>query len=226
MEMPRLRLGVLISGRGSNLQALIDACADPAYPAEIVSVISERAEAPGLAIAAAAGISAVAIRHHDRPAFASEASVLLHGQRAGLVCLAGFMRVLDTAFVEAWRDRMVNIHPSLLPAFPGLHPHRQALAAGVRFSGCTVHFVRPEVDAGPIIAQAVVPVRPGDDEARLAARILAVEHRLYPLAVRLIAEGRVRVVADTVEIDGWQAPTITVLNPVEPPGERLAATLG
>jgi phosphoribosylglycinamide formyltransferase-1 len=226
MEMPRLRLGVLISGRGSNLQALIDACADPAYPAEIVSVISDRAEAPGLAIAAAAGISAVAIRHRDRPAFASEASVLLHGQRADLVCLAGFMRVLDTAFVEAWRDRMVNIHPSLLPAFPGLHPHRQALAAGVRFSGCTVHFVRPQVDAGPIIAQAVVPTRPGDDEARLAARILAVEHRLYPLAVRLIAEGRVRVVADTVEIDGWQAPTITVLNPVEPPGERLAATLG
>jgi len=224
--MPRLRLGVLISGRGSNLQALIDACADPAYPAEIVSVISDRAEAPGLAIAAAAGISAVAIRHRDRPAFASEASVLLHGQRADLVCLAGFMRVLDTAFVEAWRDRMVNIHPSLLPAFPGLHPHRQALAAGVRFSGCTVHFVRPQVDAGPIIAQAVVPTRPGDDEARLAARILAVEHRLYPLAVRLIAEGRVRVVADTVEIDGWQAPTITVLNPVEPPGERLAATLG
>jgi phosphoribosylglycinamide formyltransferase-1 len=226
MEMPRLRLGVLISGRGSNLQALIDACADPAYPAEIVSVISDRAEAPGLAIAAAAGISAVAIRHRDRPAFASEASVLLHGQRADLVCLAGFMRVLDTAFVEAWRDRMVNIHPSLLPAFPGLHPHRQALAAGVRFSGCTVHFVRPQVDAGPIIAQAVVPTRPGDDEARLAARILAVEHRLYPLAVRLIAEGRVRVVADTVEIDGWQAPTITVLNPVEPSGERLAATLG
>ncbi|HWZ66698.1 MAG TPA: phosphoribosylglycinamide formyltransferase [Stellaceae bacterium] len=224
--MPRLRLGVLISGRGSNLQALIDACADPAYPAEIVSVISDRAEAPGLAIAAAAGISAVAIRHRDRPAFASEASVLLHGQRADLVCLAGFMRVLDTAFVEAWRDRMVNIHPSLLPAFPGLHPHRQALAAGVRFSGCTVHFVRPQVDAGPIIAQAVVPTRPGDDEARLAARILAVEHRLYPLAVRLIAEGRVRVVADTVEIDGWHAPTVTVLNPLEPPGERLAATLG
>jgi phosphoribosylglycinamide formyltransferase-1 len=226
MEMPRLRLGVLISGRGSNLQALIDACADPAYPAEIVSVISDRAEAPGLAIAAAAGISGIAIRHRDRSAFASEASALLRAQRADLVCLAGFMRVLDTAIVEAWRDRMVNIHPSLLPAFPGLHPQRRALAAGVRFSGCTVHFVRPEVDAGPIIAQAVVPIRPGDDEARLAARILAVEHRLYPLAVRLIAEGRVRVVADTVEIDGWQAPTITVLNPVEPPGERLAATLG
>jgi phosphoribosylglycinamide formyltransferase-1 len=120
---------------------------------------------------------------------------------------------------------MVNIHPSLLPAFPGLHPHRRALAAGVRFSGCTVHFVRTEVDAGPIIAQAVVPTRPGDDETRLAARILAVEHRLYPLAVRLIAEGRVRVATDMVEIDGWQAPTITVLNPVEPPDEPLAATL-
>jgi phosphoribosylglycinamide formyltransferase-1 len=223
---PHLRLGVLISGRGSNLQVLIDACADPAYPAEIVSVISDRAEAPGLAIAAAAGICGVAIPHRDRPAFASEASVLLRGQRADLVCLAGFMRVLDTAFVEAWRDKMVNIHPSLLPAFPGLHPHRQALAAGVRFSGCTVHFVRPEVDAGPIIAQAVVPTRPGDDEARLAARILRVEHRLYPFAVRLIAEGRVRVAADIVEIDGWQAPTIAALNPDEPPGEPLAATLG
>jgi phosphoribosylglycinamide formyltransferase-1 len=226
MEMPRLRLGVLISGRGSNLQALIDACADPAYAAEIVLVISDRAEAPGLAIAAAAGIPRAVIQYRDRPAFASEASVLLREQRAELVCLAGFMRVLDAAFVEAWRDKMVNIHPSLLPAFPGLHPHRQALAAGVRFSGCTVHFVRPEVDAGPIIAQAVVPTRPGDDEARLAARILRVEHRLYPFAVRLIAEGRVRVAADIVEIDGWQAPTIAALNPDEPPGEPLAATLG
>jgi phosphoribosylglycinamide formyltransferase-1 len=225
MEMPRLRLGVLISGRGSNLQALVEASADPAYPAEIVSVISDRAEAAGLAIAAAAGITGVAIRHDDRQAFAAEADVLFREQRADLVCLAGFMRVLDTAFVEAWRDRMVNIHPSLLPAFPGLHPHRRALAAGVRFSGCTVHFVRTEVDAGPIIAQAVVPIQPGDDEESLAARILAVEHRLYPLAVRLIAEGRVRVATDMVEIDGWQAPTITVLNPVEPPDEPLAATL-
>ena len=224
--MPRLRLGVMISGRGSNLQALIDACADPAYPAEIVSVISDRAEAAGVAIAAAVGITSVAIRHGDRQAFASEANLLLREQRADLVCLAGFMRVLDTAFVDAWRDKMVNIHPSLLPAFPGLHPHRRALAAGVKFSGCTVHFVRPEVDAGPIIAQAVVAIQPGDDEARLAARILAVEHRLYPLAVRLIAEGRVRVAADIVEIDGWQAPTIATLSPVEPPGEPLATTLG
>ena len=224
--MPRLRLGVLISGRGSNLQALIEACADSAYPAEIVSVISDRAEAPGLAIAVAAGIPGVAVSRRDRPAFAAEADVLLRRQHVDLVCLAGFMRVLDTAFVDAWRDKMVNIHPSLLPAFPGLHPHRRALAAGVRFSGCTVHFVRPEIDAGPIIAQAVVPIRPGDDEARLAARILGVEHRLYPIAVRLIAEGRVRVAADVVEIDGWQAPTIAALNPDEPPGEPLAARLG
>jgi phosphoribosylglycinamide formyltransferase 1 len=119
--------------------------------------------------------------------------------------------------VDAWRDRMINIHPSLLPAFPGLHPQRQALVAGVRFTGCTVHFVRPEVDAGPIIAQAVVPTRPGDDEASLSARILNAEHRLYPLALRLIAEGRVQVVAGKVQIDGWQAPKLAMLNPREPP---------
>jgi phosphoribosylglycinamide formyltransferase 1 len=123
------------------------------------------------------------------------------------------MRVLDAAFVEAWRDRIINIHPSLLPAFPGLHPQSQALAAGVRFTGCTVHFVRREVDTGPIISQAVVPIHPDDDEASLAARILGVEHRLYPLTVRLIAEGRVRVVADKVEIEGWRAPKIALQNP-------------
>src|ERR1700726_4037011 len=224
--MARLRVGVLISGRGSNLRALIDAAADPGYPAEIVLVISNRAEAPGLQHAAQAGIAHRVIAERDRAAFAAAADSALRQHGVELVALAGFMRLLDTGFVEGWRDRLINIHPSLLPAFPGLHPQRQALAAGVRFSGCTVHFVRPEVDVGPIIAQAVVPTRPGDDEARLSARILAVEHRLYPLAGRLIAEGRVRAVADTVEIDGWQAPTITVLNPVEPPGERLAATLG
>jgi phosphoribosylglycinamide formyltransferase 1 len=121
--------------------------------------------------------------------------------------------MLDQGFVDAWQDRMVNIHPSLLPAFRGLHAQRQALAAGVRFSGCTVHFVRPELDCGPIIGQAIVPVHPDDDEERLAARILLVEHRLYPLVLRLIAEGRVRVVGDRVEIDGWQAPEIAALNP-------------
>ena len=214
--MSRLRVGVLISGRGSNLRALIAACVDTSYPAKIVSVVSDRVKAPGLAFAQSAGICSAVIPHHARQAFAAQAEVLLRGQRVELVCLAGFMRVLDAAFVEAWRDRMVNIHPSLLPAFPGLRPQSRALAAGVRFTGCTVHFVRPEVDAGPIIAQAVVPTRPDDDEASLSARILSVEHRLYPLAVRLIAEGRVRVVADKVEIDGWQAPKIALLNPCEP----------
>ena len=211
--MARLKLGVLLSGRGSNLRALIAVAKDPAYPAKIVSVISDRPEAPGLAYARTAGLPAVAIPHRDRVFFAAEVAGLLREHRVELVCLAGFMRVLDAAFVESWRDRMVNIHPSLLPAFPGLHPQRQALAAGVRFTGCTVHFVRPKVDAGPIIAQAVVATRADDDEASLSARILRIEHRLYPLTVRLIAEGRVRVVANKVEIDGWQAPKISVLNP-------------
>ena len=134
---------------------------------------------------------------------------------AELVALAGFMRILDTAFVDAWRDRLVNIHPSLLPAFPGLHPQRQALAAGVRFSGCTVHFVRAEVDTGPIIAQAVVPVHGGDDEARLSERILAAEHRLYPMAVRLFAEGRLRILGDRVAISGAAPPEIALFNPTE-----------
>jgi phosphoribosylglycinamide formyltransferase-1 len=136
------------------------------------------------------------------------------------------MRVLEPSFVEAWRDRMVNIHPSLLPAFRGLHAQRQALAAGVRFAGCTAHFVRPELDTGPIIGQAVVPVHPDDDEERLSARILEVEHRLYPLALRLIAEGRVSVIAEKVEIDGCRIPEIAALNPQETPGIPLASTLG
>jgi phosphoribosylglycinamide formyltransferase-1 len=209
----QMRLGVMISGRGSNLQALIDACADPAYPAEVSLVVSNRAAAAGLARAAGAGIATMVIPHRDRADFAAQADARLREREVDLVCLAGFMRVLDVGFVEAWRDRMVNIHPSLLPAFPGLHAQRQALAAGVRFAGCTVHFVRPEVDTGPIVGQAVVPVGPDDDEERLSARILAAEHRLYPLAVRLIAEGRARIVGDKVEIDGWRMPELAALNP-------------
>jgi phosphoribosylglycinamide formyltransferase 1 len=220
--MSRLRVGVLISGRGSNLRALLAACADDDYPAEIVSVISDRIEAPGLALAQTAGTHCAVIPRHDRQAFAARAEVVLHDQRVQLVCLAGFMRVLDTVFVDAWRDRMINIHPSLLPAFPGLHPQRQALAAGVRFTGCTVHFVRPEVDAGPIIAQAVVPIRPDDGEESLSARILGVEHRLYPLTVRLIAQGRVQIVAGKVQIDGWQTPKLSMLNPRESPKSRAS----
>jgi phosphoribosylglycinamide formyltransferase-1 len=223
----RLRIGVLISGRGSNLQALITACSTEAYPGEIALVISSHAEAPGLGIAAAAGIPAVVIPHLDRRAFAAEAQPRLCEHRVELVCLAGFMRILDANFVEAWRDRMVNIHPSLLPSFRGLHAQRQALAAGVRFAGCTVHFVRAELDCGPILGQAVVPVHPDDDEARLSSRILEAEHRLYPLAVRLIAEGRVRVVpgavTERVEIVNARIPDILALNPQECSGDPLAS---
>jgi phosphoribosylglycinamide formyltransferase 1 len=213
--MKRLKLGVLISGRGSNLQALIDAAADPGYPAGIAFVISNRADAAGLARADAAGIAHRVIAEGDRAAFAAAADRELRAAKVGLVALAGFMRLLDTDFVAAWRDRMVNIHPSLLPAFPGLHPQRQALAAGVKFSGCTVHFVRAEVDSGPIIAQAVVPVEDADDEDRLAARILAAEHRLYPLAVRLFAEGRLRIDGNRVAVTGGLPPDIVALNPSE-----------
>ena len=219
--MTRLRVGVLISGRGSNLRALIAACSAEAYPAEIALVIGSRAEAPGLGIAAAAGVPVAVVPHRDRRAFAAEAQSLLCERRVELVCLAGFMRILDANFVEAWRDRMVNIHPSLLPSFRGLHPQRQALAAGARFAGCTVHFVRPELDCGPIIGQAVVPIHSDDDEARLSKRILETEHRLYPLAVRLIAEGRVRVVpgdvAERVEILNARIPDISALNPQDCP---------
>ncbi len=195
------------------MQALIETCADPACPAAIGLVISNRPAAAGLARATAAGIPTEVLTDVDRAAFAGAADALLRHYEIGLVCLAGFMRLLDRAFVEAWRDRMINIHPSLLPAFPGLNAQRQALEAGVRFAGCTVHFVRPEADTGPILAQAVVPVLPGDDVAALAARILSAEHRLYALALRLIAEGRVRVEAGRVVVAGWQAPATILLNP-------------
>ncbi len=221
--MARLRVGVLISGRGSNLQALIAASSAEAYPAEIALVVSSHAEAPGLGIAATAGIPVAVIPNRDRRAFAAAAQPRLCERRVELVCLAGFMRVLDANFVEAWRDRMVNIHPSLLPSFRGLHAQRQALAAGVRFAGCTVHFVRPELDCGPIIGQAVVPVHPDDDEARLSERILKAEHRLYPLAVRLIAEGRVRVAAERVEIVNAGTPEVLALSPQDCPGDPLAS---
>lgn len=212
--MARLRVGVLISGRGSNLQALIEAATEPDYPAEIALVISNRTEAQGLQRAEAAGIPRQVIVQKERAPFAAAADRALRQHRVELIALAGFMRLLDTGFVEAWRDRMINIHPSLLPAFPGLYPQRQALAAGARFSGCTVHFVRPEMDSGPIIAQAIVPVHDDDYEQRLARRILAQEHRLYPLAVRLYAEGRLRTDGNRVVVAGGIAPEIAALNPI------------
>ena len=214
--MARLKAGVLISGRGSNLQALIDACAAPDFPAEIALVISNEAEAGGLERAGRAGIATKIVPHRgfaSREAFDAALDAALRDAGIGLVCLAGFMRLLTPGFVDKWRDRMINIHPSLLPAFRGLHSHERALEAGVRIAGCTVHFVRAAMDDGPIIVQAAVPVLAGDDPEMLAARVLAAEHRCYPLALRLIAEGRVRVADERVEIEGGKGPGTALVNP-------------
>ncbi|MSP89268.1 MAG: phosphoribosylglycinamide formyltransferase [Alphaproteobacteria bacterium] len=214
--MARLKVAVLISGRGSNLQSLIDACAAKDFPAEIALVISNRAAAQGLARASHAGIATATIDHKavaDRAAFDAALDRAIRASGAGLVCLAGFMRLLTPGFVAAWRDRMINIHPSLLPAFPGLHTHERALAAGCRFAGCTVHFVRAETDTGPIIAQAAVPIRTDDNATSLAARVLEAEHRIYPLALRWVAEGRVRVVGERAAVAGAEAPDGAMINP-------------
>lgn len=216
--MAKLKVGVLISGRGSNLQALLDAAADPRFPAAIALVISNRPDAPGLDRAAAAGVATATIDHRrfaGREAFEDAVSAALDAAGVGLVCLAGFMRLLTPGFVGRWQNRLINIHPSLLPAFRGLHVHRRVLEAGVRFTGCTVHFVRPEIDDGPIIVQAVVPVLTDDDEDRLAARVLAWEHRIYPLAVRLFAEGRLAIDGERVLVAGARSPAGALVNPLE-----------
>lgn len=191
-----LKIAVLVSGRGSNLQALIDACKDPAFPAEIVCVLSNRPDAYGLERARQAGIPAVVVdhkQHRDRPSFEAALNEALAPFAPELICLAGFMRILTEDFTNHWRDRMINIHPSLLPAFRGLHTHERAIESGVRVSGCTVHYVRPEMDDGPIIIQAAAPVLPDDTPDTLAARILELEHKIYPEAVRLIALSKIRV---------------------------------
>lgn len=214
--MAALNLAVLISGRGTNLQALIDACAAPEFPARIALVISNEPGAEGLARAEAAGIPATVIDHRDfesRDAFDAALIDAIRKHDVGLVCLAGFMRLVTEGFVRQWRDRLINIHPSLLPAFRGLNTHARAVEAGVRFAGCTVHFVRAEMDAGPIIVQAAVPLRPDDTADSLAERVLAAEHRIYPLAVRLIAEGRVRVADETVVVADPTTPDAVLLNP-------------
>lgn len=203
MKSRRLRTGVMISGRGSNLQALIDACADPAFPAEIVLVVSNRANAQGLARAQAAGIATQVISHRDysdRESFDAAMTAAFEAAEVELICMAGFMRLVTKEFVEHWRDRLINIHPALLPAFKGLDTHARALAAGAKTHGCTVHFVRHEMDTGPIIGQEAVPVLPGDTPDTLAARVLEAEHRLFPHCLRLIAEGRVKIVGERVEI--------------------------
>ena len=214
--MARVKVAVLISGRGSNLQALIEASAAADYPAEIVLVLSNRADAGGLAYARDAGIRHAVIDHRgfaDRDSYdtALEAAIVEAG--AELICLAGFMRLLGRAFSLRWQDRILNIHPSLLPAFRGLNTHERVLASGVRFTGCTVHFVRPEMDDGPIIIQGVVPVRPDDDPGRLAARVLSVEHRIFPLALAWAAGGRLSVSDNRVTVAGGMAPEVMPINP-------------
>ena len=214
-----MRTAALISGRGSNLAALIDASRRPGARAGIALVISSRPNAAGLQRARAAGIAAEVIDHRRferREEFDRQISDLLERNSIELVCLAGFMRVLSSWFVARWRDRVLNIHPSLLPAFPGLDTHSRALAAGVRFAGCTVHFVRAEVDAGPIIVQSVVPVRIEDTVEALAARVLQAEHRCYPLALQLVASGRARVVDERVEIEGAKTPATVLISPAPP----------
>ena len=200
----KCRVAILISGRGSNMLALLEAARDPAYPAEIVLVVSNRPEAPGLVRAAEAGIPIRAVDHTtfaDRAGFDAALDAALRAADVDLVCLAGFMRILTPDFVASWAGRMLNIHPSLLPLFKGTHTHRQALEAGVRLHGCSVHFVVPELDAGPIVAQAAIPVRQGDDPDSLADRVIVQERRLYPAVLALVAGGRARLEDGQVVVD-------------------------
>jgi phosphoribosylglycinamide formyltransferase-1 len=212
--MAKLKVGVLISGRGSNMAALIEAAKEAHYPAEIAVVVSNVATAPGLKTAQDAGVATATIRHKDfadRESFDRAISTELEKHGVGLVAEAGFMRIHSPWFPERWRNRLINIHPSLLPAFPGLHVQQQAIDAGVRISGCTVHFIIDKLDAGPIIAQAAVPVLAGDTAETLAARILRQEHRLYPQVVHWFAEGRITVSGDRVAIAGM--PTTLLFSP-------------
>jgi phosphoribosylglycinamide formyltransferase-1 len=193
----KARVAILISGRGSNMAALIEAAKVAGFPAEIAVVISNRADAGGLALASAEGIPAVVVESKsfgkDRTAFEVALQSALEAHRIELICLGGFMRLFTAEFVQRWHGRMLNIHPSLLPSFPGLDPHGQALNAGVKVSGATVHFVTPQTDAGPIVMQGVVEVRDDDTPETLSARILAIEHRIYPEALRLLASGKLRL---------------------------------
>ncbi len=206
----RPAIGVLISGRGSNLQALIDAAANPAFPARIALVLSNKPDAYGLERARAAGIPTIVISHRDyggdRAAFDTAMDRALREAGCEFVCLAGFMRILSEGFVEAWRGRAINIHPSLLPAYRGLDTHARAIADGAAEHGCTVHFVTPGLDEGPAIIQALVPILPGDTEDALAARVLAREHDIYPRALGWLAQGRAVLDGDRALIDGKPGP--------------------
>lgn len=201
-------MAVLISGRGSNMVALIEAAGDPHFPAEIVGVISDRADAKGLNAASALGVHAIAIPrgdYADKAAHDEAIDAELTRLEADIVCLAGYMRLLTPGFAAKWAGRAINIHPSLLPMFKGLDPHRRALESGMRLHGCSVHFVTAQTDDGPIIAQAAVPILPGDDERSLTARVLTVEHKLYPLALRLVALGKARMEGGKAVLSGVSA---------------------
>jgi phosphoribosylglycinamide formyltransferase-1 len=211
------RVAILISGRGSNMAALIEASKEEAFPAEIVVVISNRADAGGLEKAKSSGIPTLTIESKpfgaDRAAFEAVLQSALDEHRVDLICLGGFMRLLTAAFVQRWYGRMLNIHPSLLPSFPGLEPQAQALRAGVKISGATVHFVIPETDAGPILMQGAVAVRDDDTPETLGARILEIEHRIYPDALRLVASGQVRLEGDICKTTGSAGFDDTLISP-------------
>ncbi|MFC4270239.1 phosphoribosylglycinamide formyltransferase [Sneathiella chungangensis] len=214
--MAKLKVAVFISSRGTNMQSLVKACRAPDFPAEICCVLSNNLEAAGLKFAAENSIPTRTIDHRDfesREAFEAEITSYLEDLSIDLICLAGFMRLLTAEFVNRWRDRILNIHPSLLPAFKGLHVHERAIESGARFAGCTVHFVRPEMDNGPIIAQAVVPILEADTADSLAARILEQEHRIYPLSLRLVAENRVKIHGSRVLIERAEEETGALINP-------------
>ncbi len=214
--MTKLPIGILISGRGSNMASLVKACAEADYPAEVALVLSNVPDAPGLDFACAHGIPTATINHKhypDKASFERAMTQVLESHGVDFVCLAGFMRLLSPVFIEHWRDRLINIHPSLLPAYKGLHTHERALADGVKIAGCSVHFVRSEVDAGPIIAQAAVPVLPGDTPETLSARVLTAEHQLYPHVLKLIASGAARVVDGRVGLSAEAARDATLIVP-------------
>jgi len=219
--MSRKRVAVLISGRGSNMAALIEAAKAKDYPAEIALVVSNQPEAGGLLVARVADIATEIVDHTkfsgDRNRFEHEIQALLEKYRIEIVCLAGFMRLLTANFLAKWPWRVLNIHPALLPDFKGLDTHRRALEAGVRIHGATVHFVVPEMDSGPVIAQGAITVRPGDTEEALAVRVLKVEHRIYPLALKLVAEGRVQIKNNHAMVDGVPVPDVADLAPTDPP---------
>ena len=212
-----LKVAILISGRGSNMKALVEGSRLPGSNYRVALVISNSLDAEGVSLSRDLAVPVEIINHKayaSREAFERQLDARFQHYDIELVCLAGFMLILTPWLLEQWLDKIINIHPSLLPAFPGLHTHKKAIEAGVRFSGCTVHFAHAEVDHGPIIVQAAVPVMPGDNAETLSARVLEAEHKIYPQAVKLIADGRVNVFEESVFVTGAGAPSSTLINPL------------